>query len=102
MVTGTSRDTACTPVIRVRAGGPLFTIFAMHTTGMKNFATLALTLAVIAGTASWGCGRNSDETAADRVRVSGFRGVTMDSPVPKVDFTLDDTNGQPFDFVAET
>lgn len=74
----------------------------MHTTGMKRFATLALTLVVIAGAASWGCGGGNAETAADRVRESGFRGITMEQPTPKVDFTLNDTNGQPFGFMAET
>lgn len=69
---------------------------------MKTFATLALTLSVIAGAAGWGCGGSSAETAADRVRESGFRGITLEQPTPKVDFTLDDTDGRPFHFMAET
>jgi len=69
---------------------------------MKKFVTLALTLAVIAGAAGWGCDRNDADSAASRVRESGFRGITLDRPTPKVDFTLDDTDGRPFHFMAET
>lgn len=74
----------------------------MHTKGMKKFATLALTLAVIAGAASAGCGGSNAESTMDRVRESGFRGITLEHPTPKVDFTLDDTDGRPFHFMADT
>ena len=33
---------------------------------------------------------------------AGWRGVVLEDPIPKVDFTLSDTDGEPFDFVAET
>lgn len=62
---------------------------------------LPLTVAAFAGIASWGCG-GAAESAADRVRESGFRGITMEHPTPKVDFTLDDTNGEPFHFLEAT
>lgn len=71
--------------------------------GIKRSATLALALAAFAGAAVLGCsGTSGEESAAERVRASGFRGITMEHPVPKVDFTLNDTDGQPFHFLAGT
>ncbi len=73
----------------------------MFVTGMNRSAALALAFAAITAAAGWGC-NGGVESAADRVRESGFRGVTMERPAPKTDFTLNDTNGQPFHFAAET
>lgn len=73
----------------------------MFVTGRFRSAIPALALAAVAGFATWGCG-GTGESAADRVRESGFRGVVMESPTPKADFTLLDTSGEPFHFREET
>lgn len=77
-------------------------ILVMRSVLMNNLAKLALVLATLAGAASLGCSGGDTESAIDRVRASGYRGITMDVPTPKVDFTLDDTEGRPFSFMAET
>lgn len=69
--------------------------------GRFRYAMLALAVAAFAGVASGGCG-NTAESAADRVRESGFRGVVLEHPIPKVDFTLLDTNAEPFHFREAT
>lgn len=73
----------------------------MHISRLKKFAALALAH-VMVGVAGSGCGGGSAETPLDRVRESGFRGITLEVPTPKVDFTLTDTEGRPFHFLAET
>ena len=40
--------------------------------------------------------------AEARARETGWRGIALENPPPKPSFTLDDVNGQPFDFAAET
>lgn len=47
-----------------------------------------------------GCGETAD--AQDRAADTGFRGVVLDEPVAKPDFTLTDTDGRPFHFREET
>lgn len=43
------------------------------------------------------------EDAADRrARETGFRGIVLPDPIPKSDFTLSDTDGEPFHFRQET
>lgn len=75
----------------------------MILTYMKRSRLLALACAAIVGVAGWGCSSAADgDTAADRVRESGFRGVALENPIQKVDFTLNDTEGRPFHFLAET
>jgi protein SCO1/2 len=73
----------------------------MVVTGRLRSATTALALVALAAVAGWGCGAGA-ESAADRVRESGFRGVVLERPTPKADFTLNDTRGEPFHFAAET
>lgn len=46
-----------------------------------------------------GCGA---ERPPEEVAESGYRGLVLDPPLPKPDFTLEDTDGRPFDFRAET
>lgn len=58
---------------------------------------------VIAAVAVW----RSSADAGTTIGVSGpsddgWRGVLLDDPAPRPDFTLTDTDGQPFDFQAET
>src|SRR5690625_6951302 len=48
-----------------------------------------------------GCEKTT-ESATERARTSGFRGITLEEPIPKVGFTLYDTEGEPFDFLEET
>lgn len=57
----------------------------------------ALFLAVVLITGS--CGKLEEKRP---VLEGGYRGVVLDRPIPKVDFTLLDTEGKPFDFKAET
>ncbi len=62
--------------------------------------------------ASSGCGAapgDSDASAdgvesgpAARAQVTGYRGVVLPQPIPKADFTLLDTQGEPFAFREET
>ena len=47
-----------------------------------------------------GCG--GEAGSPDTPDAVGWRGVVLEAPIPKVDFTLPDTDGQPFHFVAET
>lgn len=44
----------------------------------------------------------SCSTGNDGASATGYRGWTMPRPQEKVDFTLTDTEGEPFDFRAET
>lgn len=55
-------------------------------------------LALIAVTA---CGENAAD-AQERAADTEFRGVVLDEPIAKPAFILNDTDGRPFDFVAET
>lgn len=61
-------------------------------------AVLAVTLALGA------CRAESPETrtAEARERETGYRGIVLPQPPPRPAFTLTDTRGRPFDFVAET
>lgn len=62
--------------------------------------------------ASCGCGAASSESDASgdgveagpaaRAQVTGYRGVVLPQPIPKSDFTLMDTQGEPFAFREET
>jgi protein SCO1/2 len=57
----------------------------------------ALTALLAAGLAACGSG-----AAAERGRAGAYRGVVLDTPLPKPEFTLTATNGKPFDFRKET
>jgi protein SCO1/2 len=78
-------------------------MLSMFVMGFKRSASLARACAALVGLSILACGNGTGgETAADRVRESGFRGITMERPTPKADFTLNDTEGRPFHFAAET
>ena len=61
---------------------------------MVRVASL-LVLALLAGAA---CGRSDAESGGS----DPFEGVAVEQPVAKPDFVLTDTEGQPYDFAAET
>lgn len=69
---------------------------------MHRSAAPALALAACVAIFASACGGGTAQSAADRARESGFRGITLDNPTPKVDFTLTDTEGEPFHFLEET
>ncbi|MFQ5747020.1 MAG: SCO family protein [Gemmatimonadota bacterium] len=75
-------------------------------TTARGSARAALLLGVAATGAIWlsGCRAESPEArAADlRARETGYRGILLPEPPPRPEFTLTDTRGRPFDFVAET
>lgn len=48
------------------------------------------------------CDGTGDGDARARERATGYRGVTLEKPVPRPDFTLTDTDGEPFRFAEET
>jgi protein SCO1 len=48
-----------------------------------------------------GCG-NAPADARDRALDTGFRGVVLDAPLARPDFTLTDTEGRPYDFRGRT
>jgi len=58
----------------------------------------ALGAALLASVAA--CAPERSEPAADPER--GYRGLTLGTPLPKPDFVLTDTDGQPYDFRKET
>jgi protein SCO1 len=61
-------------------------------------------LFVIAGVALVRSGADAgvDAEVAEPGSSDGWTGVALDEPAPRPDFTLTDTEGQPFDFRAET
>ena len=68
---------------------------------MSRLAPVALFIALA------GCGGPAPAdfaaNAADtRARETGFRGIVLPRPVPKADFTLSDTRGEPFRFRERT
>lgn len=66
--------------------------------------TFLLTLAVLAGCTSSGSTASGDGTTtpASSDDVTPFQGVPLAEGTPKPDFTLIDTDGNEFDFLAET
>lgn len=71
--------------------------------GFVRAAPWALACAAILALGGVGCGAGSDsQSVAERVKASGFRGIMLQRPVEKGDFTLTATDGQPYDFRAET
>ena len=62
----------------------------MRTARIRQVSLLLVAMALVAT----GCGR--DVTSAD------LQGAVIDPPQPKPEFTLTDTSGKPYDFVAET
>lgn len=49
-----------------------------------------------------GADAGADAEATEPGAADGWKGVALDQPAPRPDFTLTDTEGQPFDFRAET
>ncbi|MFV2006444.1 MAG: SCO family protein [Longimicrobiales bacterium] len=63
----------------------------------RRLALSATLIALAGATACSGERRSNDLGVAD-----GWQGAVLENPVPKVDFTLTDTEGQPFHFASET
>jgi protein SCO1/2 len=69
---------------------------------------LAMTALVLSGTLGIAaCSRQAETggdagATGDRVAASDYHGVVLGTPLPKPDFTLTDTRGQPFDFRSAT
>jgi protein SCO1/2 len=68
---------------------------------------LVLLLLLLAAPLAAACGGNDDDDEVPSVELggtetTGFRGATINPPMPKPDFTLTDTSGEPFDIVEET
>lgn len=61
--------------------------------------TLSATLITLAGVACVGEGEGDSAELHD---ATGWYGSVLEHPVPKVDFTLSDTEGRPFHFASET
>lgn len=68
---------------------------------MMKIDRAALVIALAASTLA-GCGAAPQDGARDEGLAEGFRGMVLPRPIPKPDFTLTDTEGEPFDFRAET
>src|SRR5690606_32138405 len=64
--------------------------------GVRRSAGLVALLALLAVA---GCGPTP---AADAAHQRGYRGVVLEEPLAKPDFTLTDTGGKPYDFRRET
>lgn len=62
-------------------------------------SALAVLTIFVVGLAVVGCG---PDASADAANQRGYRGIVFDPPLPKPDFTLTDTEGEPFDFRRET
>lgn len=71
----------------------------------RSLGCLALALALMALA---GCNRSearsstANSTAAPDTGLARFRGMVLETPLPKPDFTLSDTEGQPFSLVPAT
>ncbi|GMR12507.1 MAG: SCO family protein [Gemmatimonadota bacterium] len=63
----------------------------------RRCLAILATLITLAGAACGEEGRSADLDRAD-----GWQGAVLENPVPKVDFTLSDTEGRPFHFASET
>jgi protein SCO1/2 len=72
--------------------------------GLSRALPLIGAVAALAVTWMSGCQiESADRTEAEeRVRRTGFRGILMEDPPPRPDFTLTDTEGELFDYRAET
>lgn len=77
----------------------------MRTLERRRFAALLFVTASVVLVASACSGGDDDDDATeigDQTAVSGFMGATIKPPMPKPDFTLTDTSGEPFDLVKDT
>ena len=66
----------------------------IHAPGAAAAALLAAVLA--------GCGGSGTAETPDADYQRGYRGIVFDPPIPRPDFVLTDTDGEPFDFREET
>jgi len=74
---------------------------------MKRYRmALPLAVMVVAAAAATAAGCNVESAdrheAEIRARKTGWRGIVLESAPPKPSFTLEDTNGEPFDFRQKT
>lgn len=73
---------------------------------MKSRLSTAVAVSLLTATVllSDGCSREqgSPQNAAERGAMTGFRGVTLSSPIAKPSFTLTDQDGKSYDFSKET
>lgn len=70
---------------------------------MTRHQRTALLCLVAAAPLAAACGKNaSGEGAERRLQETGYRGVTLEPAVPRPDFTLTDTKGDPFSFRDRT
>lgn len=65
---------------------------------------IALSTIVVAAALAGGCRIEAPERADAEARENetGYRGILIPDSGPRPDFVLDDVNGEPFDFLAET
>jgi protein SCO1/2 len=71
--------------------------------GFVRAAPRVLACAALLALGAAGCGAGSNgQSAAERVKATGFRGIMLERPVEKGDFTLTALDGQPYHFRAET
>ncbi len=68
---------------------------------MRSLLRAALTAAILPALAA-ACKREQTPNAAERGAMTGFRGVTLSSPIPKPSFTLTNQDGKAYDFGVET
>jgi cytochrome oxidase Cu insertion factor (SCO1/SenC/PrrC family) len=71
---------------------------------MRLFRRAAVAASIIPALALFqvGCRREQTPNAAERGAMTGFRGITLSSPLPKPSFILTDQNGKAYDFGKET
>jgi protein SCO1 len=70
--------------------------------GAVRAAALVMTVLAV-GAALTGCGpTDAQRQVQEREDETGFRGIVLSEPRPKVDFTLEDLDGEPFHFRERT
>jgi len=82
-----------------RGRGPAPCLRAAARRALPILVLVALVLPSVAGC---GAGDAGEFAASGSASEGGLRGVVLEQPIPKPDFTLLDTEGRPFDFLAET
>lgn len=69
---------------------------------IRYLASLFSGLTLIALSSGCGDGREADAREKEAGPTPAFRGRVLAEPIPRPDFTLLDTSGRPYDFLAET
>jgi protein SCO1/2 len=69
---------------------------------MLRLRRLALVALAVASAGLVACGQPGEEAQADGQSADGWHGRVLEEPWAKPEFTLTDTDGQPYDFAAET